>query len=142
MRCSFVTLSAATCLLLASCDQNSSSKSNDFTVKGDDGNVTINANGQKFSMKAGDGKSGNFTMSGDNGHFTMKASDGKQSVEINASGDTANLKLPGFVVLYPGGKVQSTVIDAGAHGGGGIVLRGVGEVDAQGLLQNDAERSR
>ncbi|HWE07089.1 MAG TPA: hypothetical protein VG274_10295 [Rhizomicrobium sp.] len=122
MRTLFVTLgAAAACLLLAGCDQNSSSKSNDVTVSGHDGNVTISANGQKFTMKAGDGKSGNFTMSGDNGHFTMHASDGKQTVDINATGDTSTLKLPGFVAVYPGAKVQSTVIGAGAgaNDGGG-----------------------
>jgi hypothetical protein len=120
MRASFVTVGAmAACLLVTACDQNSSSKSNDVTVSGHDGNLTISANGQKFTMKAGDGKNGNFTMSGDNGHFTMKASDGKQNVEINASGNTTNLKLPDFVAIYPGAKVQSTVIDAGASGGGG-----------------------
>jgi hypothetical protein len=119
MRHTFVTLAAAGCLLLAGCDQNSSSKSNDVTVKGEDGNVTINANGQKFTMKAGDGKSGNFTMSGDNGHFTMHASDGKETVDINATGDTSNLKLPDFVAAYPGGKVQSSVTGAGSNGGGG-----------------------
>ncbi|HEY2444158.1 MAG TPA: hypothetical protein VGI20_00275 [Rhizomicrobium sp.] len=118
MHPSFVTLGVvAICLLLAGCDQ--SPKSNDITVKGEDGNLTVNANGQKFTMKAGDGKSGNFTMSGDNGHFTLHASDGKENVDINATGDTSSLKLPDFVAAYPGGKMQSSVTGAGSHGGGG-----------------------
>jgi hypothetical protein len=106
--------------LLAACDQNS--KSNDVTVKGQNGTVTISANGQNFTMKASDEKSGNFTMSGNGGHFTMKASDGKQSVEINTTGGDTNAKLPDFVALYPGGKVTSTAINSSKDGTGGSVI--------------------
>jgi|SRR5579871_4337810 len=106
--------------LLAACDQNS--KSNDVTVKGQNGTVTISANGQNFTMKAADDKSGNFTMSGNGGHFTMKALDGKQSVEINTTGGATNMKLPDFVAIYPGGKVTSTAINAGKDGNGGSVI--------------------
>jgi len=110
-----IAAAAAACLLLAACDQNS--KSNDVTVKGENGSLTISANGQHFAMKAGDDKNGSFTMSADNGgHFTMKASDGKQTVDIHASGKVANVNLPDFVTAYPGGKVQSTTINAGANG--------------------------
>lgn len=105
--------------LLAACDQNS--KSNDVTVKGENGTVTISANGHNFTMKASDDKNANFSMSGSGGHFTMKASDGKQSVEINATGDHANANVPDFVGVYPGGKVQSTTISAGKDGNGGTM---------------------
>lgn len=113
-------VAAAACLLLAACDQNS--KSSDVTVKGQDGNVTISANGQHFSMKASDDKNGSFIMSGNGGHFTMKASDGKQSVEINATGSGTDLKLPGFVAAYPGAKVKSTTIGSGAQGASGTFM--------------------
>ena len=112
-------IAAAVCILLAACDQNS--KSNDVTVKGQNGTVTISANGQNFSMKASDDKNGNFTMSGNGGHFTMKASDGKQTVEINSTGGGTKMKLPDFVAIYPGGKVQSTTIGAGKDGNGGTL---------------------
>jgi hypothetical protein len=112
-------LAAAVVPLLAACDQNS--KSNDVTVKGENGSVTISADGQKFTMKASDDKSGNFAMSGNTGHFTMKASDGKQTVEINSTGGQTNMKLPDFVAVYPGGKVQSTSIGAGKDGNGGTL---------------------
>jgi len=112
-------LAAAVVPLLAACDQNS--KSSDVTVKGENGSMTISANGQKFTMKASDDKSGNFAMSGNAGHFTMKASDGKQTVEINSTGGETNLKLPDFVAVYPGGKVQSTSIGAGKDGSGGTL---------------------
>jgi hypothetical protein len=119
MRFALLIGAAAVSLAIGGCDQNS--KSNDVTVKGDNGSVTISANGQKFSMKASDDKNGNFTMSGNGGHFTMKASDGKQSVEINSTGGDTNMKLPDFVAVYPGGKVQSTAIGAGNNGNGGTL---------------------
>ena len=109
---------AAACLALAACDQNS--KSNDVSVKGQNGTVTISANGQNFTMKASDDKHANFTMTGNGSHFTMKASDGKQNVEINATGG-ANAKMPDFVAIYPGGKVQSTTISSGKEGNGGTL---------------------
>jgi VCBS repeat-containing protein len=109
----------AACSVVAACDQNS--KSNDVTVKGENGTMTISANGQNFTMKAADNKSGNFTMSGNGSHFTIKASDGKQNVEINTTGGDANAKLPDFVAVYPGGKVKSTTISAGKDGAGGTL---------------------
>ena len=105
--------------LLAGCDRNS--KSNDVTVKGQNGTVTISANGQNFTMKASDDKNGNFSMSGSGGHFTMKASDGKQSVEINATGGGTHTKVPDFVAVYPGGKVESTTVSAGKDGNSGTL---------------------
>jgi hypothetical protein len=114
----FVALAALP--LLVACDQKS--KSNDVTVKSDNGNVTISANGQNFTMRASDQKNGNFTMSGNGGHFTIKASDGKQNVEINSTGGDTHVKLPDFVVVYPGGKVRSTTIGAGKDGNGGTLL--------------------
>lgn len=111
-------MTAAACLALAGCDQNS--KSNDVSVKGDNGSVTISANGQNFTMKASDGKTANFRMSGNGGHFTMQASDGKQNVEVNATGGTS-ARIPDFVAIYPGGKVQSTTVSAGKDGNGGTV---------------------
>ncbi|HLY07371.1 MAG TPA: hypothetical protein VKR31_16615 [Rhizomicrobium sp.] len=107
---------AAACLALAACDQNS--KSNDVTVKGQNGTVTISANGQNFTMKASDDKNANFSMSANGNHFTMKASDGKQNVEINAAGGT-NTKTPDFVAVYPGGKVQTVTVNSGKDGNAG-----------------------
>jgi hypothetical protein len=107
-----VVIAATACVALAACDQNS--KSNDVTIKGQNGSVTISANGQTFSMKASDDKSGSFTMSGNGSHFVMKASDGKQTVDINASGGHADFNMPDFVTTYPGAKLQSTTINAGA----------------------------
>jgi len=118
MRKTLLTLAAAL-PLLAACDQNS--KSNDVSVKGQNGTVTISANGQNFTMKATDDKNANFTMSGNGNHFTMHASDGKQSVEINATGGSTNTKLPDFVAIYPGGKVQSTTISSGKDSNGGTM---------------------
>jgi hypothetical protein len=116
MRQVLMMATVAACVALAACDQNS--KSNDVTVKGENGTVTISANGQNFTMKASDRKSGNFTMSGNGSHFTINASDGKQNVEINTTGGV-NAKLPDFVTVYPGGKVRSTTISAGKDGAGG-----------------------
>ena len=109
---------AAACLALAACDQNS--KSNDVSVKGENGTVTVSANGQNFTMKASDDKHANFTMSANGNHFTMNASDGKQHVEINATGGT-NAKMPDFVAVYPGGKVQSTTVSSGKDGNAGTL---------------------
>ncbi|HEX3430171.1 MAG TPA: hypothetical protein VHT03_04725 [Rhizomicrobium sp.] len=106
--------------LVSACDQNS--KSNDVTVKGQNGAVTISANGQNFTMKASDDKNGSFTMSGNGSHFTMKASDGKQNVEINATGGATNMKLPDFVAVYPGGTVTSTTINSGKDRVGGSLM--------------------
>lgn len=109
----------AICFATAACDQNS--KSNDVTVRGENGTVTVSANGQNFTMKASGDKNANFSMSGNGGDFAMKASDGKQSVEINAAGDHANANVPDFVAVYPGAKVQSTTISAGKDGKGGTM---------------------
>jgi len=119
MRQALMIATVAVCSVVAACDQNSKTK--DVTVKGENGTVTISANGQNFTMKAADNKSGNFTMSGNGSHFTIKASDGKQNVEINTTGGDANAKLPDFVAVYPGGKVKSTTISAGKDGAGGTL---------------------
>jgi hypothetical protein len=119
MRNFLMFVAAAGFVALARCDQNS--KSNDVTVKGENGTVTISANGQKFTMKASDNKNGNFTMSGNGGQFTMHASDGKQSVEINAAGGNTDVRLPDFVAVYPGGTVRSTTIGAGKDGNSGTL---------------------
>lgn len=110
-------IAASTTLLLSACDQGS--KSNEVGIKGQNGNVTISANGQNFTMKAGDDKNGSFTMSADGGHFTMKASDGKQTVDINASGHGNNVDMPDFVSAYPRAKVKATTVNAGANGTAG-----------------------
>jgi len=117
MRSLLILTIAAAGVIAAACDQNS--KSNDVTVKGENGTMTISANGQDFTMKASDNKSGNFTMSGNGSHFTIKATDGKQNVVINTTGGDANAKLPDFVTVYPGGKVKSTTISAGKDSVGG-----------------------
>ncbi|HEX4079929.1 MAG TPA: hypothetical protein VHX61_13780 [Rhizomicrobium sp.] len=113
----FVIAACAVCLSIAACGQNP--KPDGVTIKGQNGSVTISANGQNFSMKASDDKSGSFTMSGNGGHFVMKASDGKQTVDINASGGHADLDLPGFVTTYRGARLQSTTINAGAKSNSG-----------------------
>jgi hypothetical protein len=115
----FIAAGTIVCLALTACDQNP--KSNDVVVKGKDGSVTISANGQNFTMKANDDKNGNFTMSAGDGHFTMKASDGKQNVEINATGNSAEVKIPNFA-SYPGAKVRSTTVNAGADGTAASVI--------------------
>lgn len=117
MRALVLTVVASASLALAGCDQES--KSNDVTVKGENGQVTISANGQNFTMKASDSKSGNFTMSANGGHFTMRASDGNQNVTINATGSGGD--TPDFVAVYPGGKVRSTTVNAGKDGTGGTI---------------------
>jgi hypothetical protein len=119
MRALVLTVVASASLALAACDQNS--KSNDVTVKGENGTVTISANGQNFTMKASDEKSGNFTMSANGGHLTMRASDGNQNVTINATGSGGDTRTPDFVAIYPGGKVQSTTVNAGKDGTGGTI---------------------
>lgn len=111
---SIIAAAAVVCFMLAGCDQNP--KSDAVVIKGKDGSVTISANGQNFSMKANDDKSGSFTMSAGNGHFTMQASDGKQNVNINAIGNSADVKMPDFIGAYPGARVRSTTVNAGAHG--------------------------
>src|SRR5437773_8943497 len=78
-----VPLFAAGMFLLAGCDQN---KGANVTIKDKDGNVTISANGQHFTMQGTDGKSGSVIISGHGDQFTMKTSDGKSLVEINANG--------------------------------------------------------
>src|ERR1041385_370235 len=89
--------------LLAGCDQKEGAN---VTVKDKNGDVTISANGQHFTMKANDGSHSEVTISGSGGHFTMHAGDGKSVVDINASGGVdVGGKLPGFVSVYPGAKV-------------------------------------
>ena len=110
---------ASASLLLAGCDQGS--KSNDVSIKGQNGSVTISANGQNFTMKANDEKNGSVTMSANGNHFTMKASDGTQTVNINASGHGADVDLPDFVTKYPGATVKTTTVNAGANGTAGSI---------------------
>ena len=105
----------AICLVLAACDQNS----NDVTVKGGHGSVTISANGQHFAINANGDRNGSFAMSGSDGHFTMKASDGKQTVEINSTGGSTNFHVPDFVVNYPGARLQTTTIGTSVNGATG-----------------------
>lgn len=117
---SIIAAGAIVCLALAGCDQNP--KSNEVVVKGKDGNVTISANGQNFTMKANDDKNGSFTMSAGNGHFVMHASDGKQNVDINATGNSADVKLPDFAAGYPGARVKSTTVNTNAAGTEGSII--------------------
>lgn len=119
MRKMFV-IAATAALALAACDQND--KSNDVSIKGQNGNVTISANGQNFTMKANDDKNGSFTMLANGGHFTMKASDGRQTVDINASGHGSDVHLPDFVTNYPGAKVKSTTVNADSKGAAGFII--------------------
>jgi len=102
MRRSFVMLLAA--LALAACGK-SDKDSNRVVISGKDGDVTITSNG---------------TSNGE--HVTMKGADGKTSMEINAGGMGANVKLPDFVPLYPGAKVQSSVTGNGSGGAGGTYM--------------------
>jgi hypothetical protein len=120
VRYSLFAATAVACVLLAGCDQNP--KSSDVTIKGRDGSVTISANGQNFTMKANDDKNGSVTMSANGGHFVMKASDGKQTVDINATGGSPDVHMPGFVTMYPGAKVKSTTVNAGASGAAGSIM--------------------
>lgn len=111
---------ASASLLVAGCDQND--KSNDVSIKGQNGSVTISANGQNFTMKANGDKNSNFTMSADGGHFSMKASDGKQTVDINASGSGHDVQMPDFVTKYPGANVKATTVNASSGGASGSVV--------------------
>ena len=110
---------AAGALLLAGCDQN---KGANVTIKNKDGNVTISANGQHFTMQGTDGKSGSVIISGHGDHFTMKTSDGKSLVEINANGVKITGNLPRFVGIYPGAKVTSSIAGGDSNGAGGTLV--------------------
>jgi hypothetical protein len=99
MRICLIALAAA-CLVLAGCGKKHEEASRHITISGKDGKVTISGNGE---------------------HFTMKANDGKTTFEINAGGLGANVKLPAFLPLYPGAKVQSSLAGIDAKGGGGMI---------------------
>jgi hypothetical protein len=114
----------AACLLLASCDQKGSA---DIVVKDKDGGVTVSANGQHFTMKAGDGKS-EVTINGNGQHFVMHAGDGSSVVNVDASGVNAAGKVPQFVGVYPGARVVSLV--TGSAQGGTMAIEAKAAPDA------------
>jgi hypothetical protein len=96
-------LSLAIVLALAGCDQNHSEASRDSKT------VTI----------AG-GNGGTVTISGNGQHYAMKSSNGNQTVEVNTNGSASG--LPNFVPVFPGAKVQSSVVGSGGGGNGGSLV--------------------
>lgn len=87
------------CLVaLAGCDRN---KDRTVTVSGSNGTVTMSGNGE---------------------HFTVKDEKGNQTVEVNANGGGVPSNLPGFVSVYPGASVQSSVVGNGSSGTGGTIV--------------------
>ncbi len=94
-------------LALAGCGQKHE-QSKTVTVNGSNGSVTISGNGE---------------------HYAMKSSNGNETVEVNTSGAVSG--LPGFVPVFPGAKVQSSVIGSGGNGNGGtIVIETSAPIDA------------
>ncbi len=91
-------LPLACVLALASCDRNKQEKT--VTVTGNGGTMTVSGNGE---------------------HFSVKDASGKQTVDINANGVTPT-NLPDYVPVYPGAKVQSSVVGAGDKGNGGSIV--------------------
>lgn len=61
------------------------------------------------------------TMSGNNEHFTVKDANGNATVDVNSSGGAAPSNLPAYVSVYPGAKVQSSVVGSGTTGTGGSI---------------------
>ena len=118
-------LVAASAMLMSGCDQNKS-----VTVKDKDGDVTISANGQQFHVHANDGKQSDVTVSGSGGNVTVHSTDGNATVEVNAAGVNVGGKLPGFVNIYPGAKVVSTVNGGSTGNGGGTVAFETGAAPA------------
>ena len=88
-------------MVLAGCGKKHEEESRHITISGKDGNVTISGNGE---------------------HFTMKSDNGKTTFEVNAGGLGANVKMPAFLPLYPGAKVQSSLAGTDGKGGGGMVM--------------------
>lgn len=115
---------AAACLLVASCGQKDSAN---IVVKDKDGGVTISANGQHFTMNAGDGKN-RVTINGNGEHFVMHAGDGRSEVRIDTNGVNVRGGLPAFVSIYPEAKVVSLV--SGSAKGGTMVLETKAAPDA------------
>ncbi|HEY5047927.1 MAG TPA: hypothetical protein VII49_07920 [Rhizomicrobium sp.] len=67
------------------------------------------------------GNGGTMTVSGNGQNFTVKDANGNQSVTVN-SGGVAAAVLPGFVSVFPGAKIDSSVVGVGAKGNGGTVI--------------------
>lgn len=116
MRARFLLVMLAGTALLAGCDQNK----NAVTVKDKNGSVTVSANGQHVTVQGGD-NGGNVTVSGNGSQVTMQADNGKSMVQINTGGVDTHGKLPGFVAVYPGAKVISSVSGSGGSGAGGTI---------------------
>jgi hypothetical protein len=129
---------AAMAMLMSGCDQNKS-----VAVKDKDGDVTISANGQQFHVHANDGKQSDVTVSGNGGNVTVHSTDGNATVMVNAAGMNVSGKLPGFVNIYPGAKVVSTVNGGSASGGGGTVAfeTGAAPADVIGFYKQKAAAS-
>jgi len=119
MRYAISILLAGIIPLLTGCDQN---KGANVTIKDKDGNVTISANGQHFTMQSADGKKGTVTISGNGEHFTMNANDGNSSVEVSSNGVNISGKLPSFVTIYPGAKVTTSATGSDANSTGGTLV--------------------
>ena len=63
------------------------------------------------------------SISRDGGKITIQSDNGKAKVEITTGDKGLTAKMPGFVSLYPGAKVQSNMQGAAASGmGGGVIF--------------------
>ena len=68
------------------------------------------------------GSGGSMTVSGNGEHFTVKDANGRQTVDVNTEGGVTPSNLPEFVPIFPGAKVQSSVVGAGNGGNGGTIV--------------------
>lgn len=68
------------------------------------------------------GSNGTVSMTGNGEHFAVKDANGNQTMEVNANGGGVPSNLPGFVTVYPGAKVQSSVVGNGANSTGGTIV--------------------
>ena len=67
------------------------------------------------------GNGGAMTVSGNGQNYTVTDASGKESVTVNSNGVNAAV-LPGFVPMYPGAKIDSSVVGMGDKGTGGTVI--------------------
>ena len=115
----------ATVIALAGCDQGKN-----VTIKDKNGSVVVSANGRHVTVHSTDGKDGDVTINGNGTNYTVHSSDGNSTVEVNTNGVNVSGKLPGFVNIYPGAKVISSVNGGSSNGGGGTVAFETGAAPA------------
>ena len=75
-----------------------------------------------------DGKGGSATVKttekGDSQEVTITGKDGKTTATISAGGDgaAAPANLPAFAPVYPGAKIESSIVGSGPEGSGGVLV--------------------